>query len=186
MKPIANYLSFLKKYPVDAGLIVLFLLCAVLFAERPKVDYSIPASPHFSRGGVGGFDRKAVAAAKGESSRSVKTLPSPKSVYRYLAERNIFDPGGNYEKAKELKIIPENPYNLVAVLLGKENRAIFMEYTGSAMSFKVGDKMIDGAIVKSIDRLSVTVKKGKKLKEYRIFEVKKKQAIGNGQQQKPR
>ena len=93
--------------------------------------------------------------------------------YKYLAERNIFDPGGNYEKAKELKIIPENPYNLIAILQGKENRAIFLEYTGSALSFKVGDKMIDGAIVKSIGKLSVTVKKGKKLKEYRIFDVKK-------------
>jgi len=124
---------------------------------------------------MGGYDRKAVAALKGESSRFVKALSSPKTVYKRLEARNIFAPDGNYEKPKELKIIPENPYNLIAVLQGKENRAIFMEYTGSALSFKVGDKMIDGAIVKKIDRLSVTVKKGKKLKEYRIFEVKKQQ-----------
>jgi hypothetical protein len=178
--PIAYCLSLLKKYPVDAGLIVLFLLCAFLFAERPEVDYLISTSPPYSKGLVG-FDRKVVTAVKGEPGRSVKTVPSSKRVYKYVAERNIFDPGGNYEKPKELKIIPENPYNLIAVLQGKENRAIFMEYTGSAMSFKVGDKMIDGAVVKSIDRLSVTVKKGKKLKEYRIFEIKKKQAIGDRQ-----
>ena len=29
---------FIKKYQVDAGLIVLFLLCAFLFAERPKAE----------------------------------------------------------------------------------------------------------------------------------------------------
>ncbi len=171
--PIAHrLLPVFRKYPVDAGLIAFFLLCALLFAERPKMDYSIPASAPFSKGGAGGFDRKAVVPAKGESGRSAKTEPSPSGVYRYLAERNIFDPDGNYEKPKELKIIPENPYNLIAVLQGKENRAIFREYTGSELSFKVGDKMIDGAIVTHIDRLSVTVKKGKEKKEYRIFDVK--------------
>ena len=96
---------------------------------------------------------------------------APKS--RNLEVRNIFEPGGNYEKPPELIIIPENPYNLIAVLEGKEKRAILREYTGRMVSFKVGDKMVDGAVVSSIDRLSVTVKKGKKKKEYRIFDVRK-------------
>jgi len=176
---------FIKKYQVDAGLIVLFLLCAFLFAERPKAESG-------NRGiGESGNRQKtsqpiqAVSPTLRHPDSPTLPFPTPRhpdsstlpfpliQPYKYLAERNIFDPGGNYEKAKELKIIPENPYNLIAILQGKENRAIFLEYTGSALSFKVGDKMIDGAIVKSIGKLSVTVKKGKKLKEYRIFDVKK-------------
>ena len=93
---------------------------------------------------------------------------------RNLVVRNIFEPDGNYEKPKELIIIPENPYNLIAVLEGKGKRAILREYTGRMVSLKMGDKMIDGAVVIKIDKMSVTAKKGKKEKEYRIFEVKKK------------
>ncbi len=87
--------------------------------------------------------------------------------------RNIFDLEGNYEKPKELIIIPENPYNLIAVLEGKEKRAILREYTGRMVSLKIGDKMVDDAVVIKIDKLSVTAKIGTKKKEYRIFEVKK-------------
>ena len=93
---------------------------------------------------------------------------------RNLEVRNIFEPEGNYEKPKELIIIPENPYNLIAVLEGKEKRAILREYTGRMVSLKIGDKMIDGAVVIKIDKLSVTAKKGAKKKEYRIFDVKNK------------
>ncbi len=172
-------LPFVKKYPVDTGLIILFLLCAVLFAERPKAE-----SENRGIGESGNRQKTAgtiqvVSPTLRLTDSPIRSFPpthrfsdSPIQPYKSLAERNIFDPGGNYEKAKELKIIPENPYNLIAVLQGKENRAIFMDYTGSAMSFKVGDKMIDGAVVKSIGKLSVTVKKGNKLKEYRIFDVK--------------
>jgi hypothetical protein len=156
-------LSF-KKYPVDAGLIILFLLCALLFAERPKAvsptqsvstSHRFPVSP-----------TQAVPPAP-------RFPDSPIQPYKNLEARNIFDMDGNYEKPKELKIIPENPYNLIAVLEGKEKRAIFKEYTGSYVSFKKGDKMMDGAIIKDIGSLKVTVKKGKDLKEYRIFEIKK-------------
>ncbi len=95
---------------------------------------------------------------------------TPKS--RNLEVRNIFEPQGNYEKPPELIIIPENPYNLIAVLQGKEKRALLREYTGRMVSLKIGDKMVDGAIVTGIDSMSVTAKKGKKEKVYRIFEIK--------------
>ncbi|MBF0558436.1 MAG: hypothetical protein HQL08_06610 [Nitrospirae bacterium] len=99
-------------------------------------------------------------------------LETPKS--RNLEVRNIFEPDGNYEKPKELIIIPEKPYNLIAVLEGKEKRAILRDYTGRTVSLKTGDKMIDGSVVISIDKVSVTAKKGKKEMEYRIFNVKNK------------
>ncbi len=95
---------------------------------------------------------------------------TPKS--RNLEARNIFEPKGDYEKPKELIIIPEKPYNLIAVLEGKEKRAILRDYTGRIVSLKAGDKMIDGAVVIKIDKLSITAKKGVKEKEYRIFDVK--------------
>jgi len=91
-----------------------------------------------------------------------------------IVVRNIFEPDGGYEKPAELIIIPENPYNLIAVLEGKEKQAIMREYTGRMVSFKIGDKMIDGAVVTGMDKMSVTVKRGKKEKEYRIFDVKPK------------
>src|SRR5208282_1258066 len=119
---------------------------------------------------------------KGDEQKAIKRLnrlilelayPKETPESRNLEVRNIYEPEGNYEKPPELIIIPENPYNLIAVLQGKEIKAILREYTGRMVSFKIGDKMIDGAVVSSIDRLSVTAKKGKKTKEYRIFDVKK-------------
>ena len=109
-------------------------------------------------------------------NRLIVELAYPKEapVSRSLEVRNIFELDGNYAPPPELIIIPEKPYNLIAVLAGKEKRAIMRDYTGRVVSLKIGDKMIDESVVTDIDRLSVTAKKGKKKKEYRIFEVKKK------------
>ncbi|MBF0559532.1 MAG: hypothetical protein HQL08_12225 [Nitrospirae bacterium] len=115
-------------------------------------------------------ERKAIRRLNRLILESAYPKEIPRS--RNLEVRNIFEPEGNYEKPPELIIIPENPYNLIAVLAGKEKRVIMREYTGRMVSFKTGDKMIDGAVVSEIDKLSVTVKKGKKKKEYKIFEVK--------------
>lgn len=119
---------------------------------------------------------------KGDEQRAIERLnrlmletaypkEAPKS--RNLYVRNLFETGGNYAPPPELIIIPENPYNLIAVLEGKEKRAVLRDYTGKVVSLKTGDKMVDGAVVVRIDRLSVTARLGKKEKEYRIFDVKK-------------
>lgn len=119
---------------------------------------------------------------KGDEQRAIERLnrvmleaaypkEAPKS--RNLHVRNLFETGGNYAPPPELIIIPENPYNLIAVLEGKEKRAVLRDYTGRVVSLKTGDKMLDGAVVVRIDRLSVTARLGKREKEYRIFDVKK-------------
>lgn len=74
-------------------------------------------------------------------------------------------------KTKELKKLPENPYNLIAVVLGKEKRAVFKEFTGAIVSFSAGQKLIDGAVISAIGDNRVTVKRGGKMKEYRILHV---------------
>jgi hypothetical protein len=195
---------FARKYIFDIAIASLFVLFALLLAERPKVDYiTLPSVPSPQRRGTNernipsplvgegegkgyfrGKDRKTLPAVSGEVSADQATekdaLPA-KERYKDLAKRNIFEADGSYERPKGLIVLPENPYNLIAVLEGKEKRAIFREYTGDMVSFKKGEKMIDGSVIMEIGRMDVKVKKGKNIREYRIFDVKKKEAIRSKQ-----
>ncbi|MCC6347884.1 MAG: hypothetical protein IT388_11905 [Nitrospirales bacterium] len=169
----------LRKYALDAGFLVLCVVAALSLSERPKPDYRaelkavrkteykndavVPAS-------TGGRQEK------GEPKEWGREKEAPgRSAYKSLEARNIFDPEGHYEKPKELKALPENPYNLIAVFQGKETRAVLREYTGAMVSLKVGDRMADGFVVSGIGRLQVTAKKGKERKVYRIFDVKQQE-----------
>ncbi|MBZ0157005.1 MAG: hypothetical protein K8I29_12445 [Alphaproteobacteria bacterium] len=172
MKKVA---LLIRKYFIDTGFLVLCIAVALLLAERPKEDYRTERKAVHPVQQAG---QKAVTASAGlqqgnrEPESPQKGQFPVQSAYKRLEARNIFDPEGHYEKPKELKALPENPYNLIAVFQGRETRAVLREYTGAMVSLKVGDKMVDGFVVSGIDRLQVTAKKGKERKVYRIFDVK--------------
>ncbi|MEM4959489.1 MAG: hypothetical protein QXX12_06430 [Nanopusillaceae archaeon] len=87
--------------------------------------------------------------------------------YNHLARRNPFTPEGSYSEM----IIPETPYNLVAILVGKEKRALLRFFTGELRPVKEGDILIDGAKVLKIDKDSVIIERLGKKKELRLFKV---------------
>jgi len=91
-----------------------------------------------------------------------------------LKERNLFAESGSYDVKDDKKkvVLPENPYFLVAVLLGKEKKAVFREYTGTIRTLTAGNSLIDGAEITEINPQSVKVRKGKEVKELKLFDVR--------------
>lgn len=157
----------LVMHKTDILFFFLSVIISLLLIGKPKTDRSTgmqaghassPASP--------------IQAGEASSQSGKAALLTKATLYGHLDKRNVFSEDGSYEK--ELKKIPENAYNLIAVLKGREKRAIFREYTGTLVSVKVGDKLIDGAVVTDIGSMTVRVKKDKDKKEYRIFDVKQK------------
>lgn len=159
--------DFIVRYKTD----VLFALLSIMLAM-----FLIDGPGTIQKAGVQGGQAPPPGRPTTESSRQAeKEAMHPRTnLYASLEKKNIFSEDGSYEKPKELKKIPEIAYNLLAVLLGKEKRAIMREYTGTMVSVKVGDKLIDDSVVTDIDNLTVRTKKQKTVKEYRIFDVKPK------------
>ncbi len=164
-KDLERVWRYLNRYKIDLLVLGLFVLLAIALAERPNLE-GLP---------TGQIQKEeAKAQVQGETSDDTDGAleEGPKTPYVYLAERNIFVSTGSYEPPKTLPQIPENPYNLVAVLKGNESRAVFREFTGNILVLKVGDQLIDGAVIEAIGNVSVTVKKDDVQKDYRLFEVK--------------
>lgn len=155
------YEKNMKKYLTDILAIILVASVAVIAAERPKTDYQEK------------FSQNVMVQEKTEKKDHITdTISSQLRRYQYVEERNVFAMDGSYVTTTGLKPMPENPYVLVAILKGREKTAIFKEYSGSMISLKVGQKLIDGAIITEIGNLSVKVKKGMKIREYRIFDIR--------------
>lgn len=152
--------GFFTKYRIDMLAFAVFVAAGIIFAGRPDMEIKLQqAQPE---------------NVEVKPSKQTETKSQQPANYKHIEDRNIFSQEGSYEATKGLLQIPENPYNLVAVLRGKEKRAVFREFTGNMVSLKVGDRLIDGAVVNDIDDMSVKIKKGRETKEYRIFEVKSK------------
>jgi hypothetical protein len=167
---------YLNKYKMDLIILTAFVAIGVIFAGRPDVEIKLqqtrPVKPSVQTEAKFLANENypsPVPLPQGEGARGRVTKVF---TYEYLAKRNIFSPDGSYEMAKDLIHLPENPYNLIAVLRGNEKRAVFREFTGDVVSLKVGDRLIDGAIITNIEDMAVKVKKGRETKKYRIFEVK--------------
>lgn len=156
-----------KYYPIDLIFIGLSVILAFLLARKADMPLSVKPSLAAKTERAGGKPAKNPAATLfsigDESSRELK-------------DRNIFSADGRYPviTAQGKREIPEVPYTLLGVMLGREKKAVFREYTGAVRAFGVGAKMIDDSVVADIGSLSVKVKKGKKEREYRIFHLEKK------------
>jgi len=99
--------------------------------------------------------------------------PDPPADMALLTKRNLFAESGSYEvKGNKPKVvIPENPYTLIAVLMGKEKMAALRDFTGAIQTFPAGKTLMDGSVITEISPLSVKLKKGKETKELKVFDV---------------
>jgi len=164
-KVIAFFKEYFNRYKMDILIFTVFIIGGLILVQRPDLDHGLKQVSNIP-------PAKSSGQSEAKSRRLVEEPATQKNSYEYLEKRNIFSPDGSYEPAKDLIQIPENPYNLIAVLRGREKRAVFREFTGNVVSLKVGNKLIDGATITDIGDMAVKVKKGRDTKEFRIFEVK--------------
>jgi hypothetical protein len=164
---IASFKKYFNSYKIDIAIFTVFIVVGLIFANKPDLDHGLEQVTKSSA--------KPSGQSEVKSQQLAKTTAKQRNTYEFLEKRNIFSPDGSYEMVKkDLIQIPENPYNLIAVLKGKEKKAVFREFTGNMVSLKVGDKLIDGATITDIREMTVKVKKGREIKEYRIFDARPK------------
>lgn len=169
----------IRKYLSDIAIVSVFTLFAFLAADKPdtgyKKDTDVPSS----------------AMRKYEEGETEPAAPAgvPGS-YKNIATRNIFALDGSYGAGYY------NPYNqqtssgggggqggggaacgLIGILRGSENVAVFRYPDGSVVSLKTGQKLADGARIIRISQLYVKAKKGRDIKQYKIFDINR-QHIG--------
>lgn len=155
----------MKRYRVDLIFTGLAVILALLLFEKP-------ARVQDQKQSAGKTERLADKAAV--KSPAVEQETGRDKVRRELKARNIFVSDGSYALPAAKKLIPDRPYTLLGVMLGKEKKAVFREYTGSIAYLGEGAKMLDDSVIISIEKLSVTARKGKEKKEYKIFDIRKK------------
>jgi len=113
--------------------------------------------------------------AKPDSTQQKKIWTPPVAPDTALKQRNLFSETGSYVVGVQAKkapvVLPENPYTLVAVLLGKDRKAVFRNYTGEVQALTIGKTLMDGAVLTAISPRSVKLKKGKEIKEMNLFDV---------------
>lgn len=150
----------IKTYFPDVLCLAFIAALAFLIAGRPGMDLIRKTT---------NAERSAQKVSVAESDSQQKGVPDS-SPQKALTERNIFAENGSYDvSVNEMKVLPENPYRLIAVLKGKEKKAVFREYTGAVFGMPVGKKMIDGFEVMAINNTSVKLRKEKEKKELKLF-----------------
>ena len=146
-----------KRYILEIAFVILILLMAFLFAGKPVMNpgnlrtlpplSKVPPAEVVKEGS--GFDRPVVPD-------------------QAIQERNLFAASGSYLESTD-KPMPNNPYNLIAVLQGKEKKAVFRDYTGKVSTLSTGKEMMDKFVIDRIDNVSVQLVKGDEKKELRLF-----------------
>ena len=150
-----------SRYVLDIICVVLIIAIAVLFAGRTGVDLDL----HSSR------SDKAILDVQPPETKMEETGIVRKNVQaKELMGRNIFSPSGIYAESAS-QSLPENPYTLIGVLMGKEKKAVFRDYTGAVITLAAGKKLIDGFTITQIDSVSVKLERGKEKKSLRAFDV---------------
>lgn len=160
----------IKKCLPDIFFIVLIALFAFLAAEKPAIrasdvnlaaDNAKMARPEIKKEGK--------AADAGRSA-------VPDEAIKSIKGRNIFVASGAYSE-QMAQSLPENPYALIAVLKGKEKKAVFRDYLGNVLTLPVGGSLVDGFVVARIDEISVSLQKRNERKELRLFSLGGKAAL---------
>lgn len=151
----------IKTYFKDVVCFAFIAVLAFLIAGRPGIDLAPKAT-------IADQPKRKAPIAESENQR--KDTPVASS-YAALKERNIFAESGSYAvaAAEKQQTLPENPYQLIAVLKGKQRKAVFREYTGAVVTAAVGKKMIDGFELKTIDNISVKLQREQEKKNLILF-----------------
>ncbi|WP_435547444.1 hypothetical protein [Desulfobacterium sp. N47] len=154
----------IRKFAPDIISICLVALAAFMLSVRPNVNRDIHQRTVLPK-----VIQQKISAAEVEDKSNSGAVAS----YKELEARNLFSANGSYatdEKATEI-VIPENPYTLIGILMGKEARALFRDYKGSVIYMKAGDKMLDGSVIAEIDRTFVKLRMGEDEKIQKIFNI---------------
>lgn len=143
-----------KQYIPDIVIILILSLLAFLFSGKPEIDLS------------------ALKKKPPENTKQEIQIKRHLLKVDEIMERNLFAMDGRYTDT--IQMPPENPYRLVAVMIGKDKKALLRDYKGQAFIAKEKDKMVDGYVIVSIRENSVVLKRGNQKKELTIFEPAKK------------
>ncbi|MFZ4439707.1 MAG: hypothetical protein ACOYOS_14865 [Syntrophales bacterium] len=146
-----------KRYILEIAIVILILLTAALLSGKPAMNPGSPqASPSLGK------------APPAEVVKEGSGFDHPVVPDQAIKERNLFAANGSYLESTD-KPMPDNPYNLIAVLQGKEKKAVFRDYLGKVVTFVVGKEMMDKFVIAHIDNVSVQLLKGDEKKELRLF-----------------
>ncbi len=148
----------LKRFLPDGAVLLMMVAMAAIFAGRPQVSVEErPRQPAAVQ-----------AQAPAATNAAAPLLRRPVEEDKFLKARNIFSATGTYEDPDKPPI-PKNPYNLIAVLQGKEKKAVFRDYQGKVSTLETGKEMLDKFVIVRIDNASVQLAKGEEKKELRLF-----------------
>ena len=147
----------MTRYLADMVFIIMAAIAAFFLAGIPK-DMKAPAL------------YPAPMRAGGKPLPEMKPVETePKSSFKAIEERNIFASAGSYKDSVKTAI-PDNPYILLGIVQeGLVMKAIFREYTGSVTKAVVGQRMIDGFHVATVQNRGVMLKKGNERKEFSVY-----------------
>ena len=145
-------------YLADMVFIVMAAIAAFFLAGMPK--YQNAPVPH-----------QAPVLAEVKTPPEVKAMETaPRSSVKAIEERNIFASSGSYKDAVKAAAIPDNPYILLGIVQeGSVMKAIFREYTGAVTKAVVGQQMIDGFQVATVQNREVMLKKGNERKVFSVY-----------------
>lgn len=158
----------IKKYLSDIALISVFTLVALIAVGKPETDYKKDT------------DVPSYTTIKNEEDEEDEAKPATPAdmpgSYKNIETRNIFAMDGSYGmsyyNSYNQQASPGGvTYGLIGILRGSENMAVFREPTGSIVSLKTGQKLADGAKIIHISQLYVKAKKGRNIKQYKIFDI---------------
>lgn len=143
--PISSILD--KKLLPEIFLLLIFCFLAYYFSETPEVTISTKKAVS---------TQTTISEIKRQSVRNEKVM-----------ERNLFSLDGKYEGT--VTTIPDEPYKLIAILMGSEKKAVLRDFNGQTFTAKVKDRLIDGYTLVEIRENSIVLKRDKKTKELFVF-----------------
>jgi hypothetical protein len=147
----------MKRYMLDISCILMIVLIAIILSGKPAINT-----------GAGQISNPRIKTPSLESIKELKGIDRPVISDQAIKDRNIFMPTGTFTESTA-QVIPENPYALIAVLQGKEKKAVFRDYLGNVLTLRAGEKLIDGFVVARIDAVSVLLQKRDEQKNLRLF-----------------
>ena len=155
--------NVIKEYIPDVSAVLLITLMALIIAGRPGINPQVrPASPYPVKTLPAGSPQELK-----ESKGIDRAIVSDQAI-KNIKERNIFMESGVYTDSTG-QIVPDNPYALIAVLQGKERKAVFRDYQGKVMTLPAGGKLIDGFVITGIAAMSVRLQRRNEQKNLRLF-----------------
>jgi len=162
----------MTRYLSDMVFIVMAAIAAFFLAGMPK--YLKAPVPH-----------PAPVSVDVKTPQEVKSIETvPKSGGKAIAERNVFASSGSYKDYIQ-KAIPDNPYVLLGIVQeGSVMKAIFREYTGAVTKATVGQRMIDGFNVATVQNREVMLKKGNAKKVFSVYGASLPSSSGQGDMKK--